>query len=183
MIRIVIGMGTNLGDRRAHLDAAREAIAARLTRGMGEPASFRLASIYETPPLGPPQPDYFNSAVSFMTGQTPHTWLREVLAIEAEQGRIRAERWGARTLDLDLLTVLDGQSEVSVDTSALTLPHPGLVHRPFALAPLLEVLPELNMRYAPILAALGGPPPIVASVEEPGALGGYKGWTASAPAQ
>lgn len=180
MIRIAIGMGTNLGDRRAHLEAAARALFELTTAGLAEPESFRLASIYETPPLGPPQPEYFNSAASIVTSLSPEAVLEATLAIEASRGRVRRERWGPRTLDLDLLAAIGADGELALDTPRLTLPHPGLASRPFALAPMLEVLPELNMRYAPILASLGGPPVVVA---KPAEGRGYKGWTASAPAQ
>jgi 2-amino-4-hydroxy-6-hydroxymethyldihydropteridine diphosphokinase len=170
MIRVVIGLGTNLGDRRAHLEhGVRELFL------LAAPGSFRLASLYETPPLGPPQPDYLNSAVSFESPLEPEALLDEALRIEAEAGRVRNERWGPRTLDLDLLCAIDDRgSEVSVDSARLTLPHPELTRRTFALAPLLEVLPELEGRYGSSLAALGGPPRVVGRREMR-----RKGWTAS----
>lgn len=173
MIRVAIGLGTNLGDRRAHLEHGVRALFL-----LASPGSFRLASLYETPPLGPPQPDYLNSAVSFGTTLAPEAILERALSIEAEAGRIRKERWGPRTLDLDLLSAVDAQgNEVSVDSPRLTLPHPELTRRAFALAPLLEVLPELEPRYGPPLAGLGGPPRVVGHPEKVGK--GYKGWTAS----
>lgn len=173
VIRVAIGLGTNLGDRRAHLTAGLSRLAA-----LAAPGSLRLASLYETPALlaapdATPQPAYLNSAVSFETGLSPEAVLEAALAIEAAEGRVRRERWGPRTLDLDLLAAIDDAGhEISIDAPTLTLPHPELWRRDFALAPLLEVMPELGPRHQEALDALGGPPRRVASP-----LSYQLGWT------
>jgi 2-amino-4-hydroxy-6-hydroxymethyldihydropteridine diphosphokinase len=173
-IRIAIGLGANLGDREAQLARAVERLEA-----VAETGSFRLASLYETPPVGPPQPEYLNSAVSFVTTLAPEAILAIALQIERDEGRVREVRWGPRTLDLDLLTALGPAGELTLDLPALTLPHPELRHRAFALAPLLEVMPELQEPYALLLDGLGGPPPIVGSPRL-ATPRGYKGWTGAA---
>ncbi len=169
-IRIAIGLGANLGDRQAQLERALEGLCA-----IAAPGSLRLASLYETPPVGPPQPDYLNSAVSLCTERTPREVLALALEIERQQGRVRDVRWGPRTLDLDLLTAIDDDGELALDLPELTLPHPELRRRAFALAPLLEVMPELGPHYGASLEALGGPPTVIARPAP-----GYKGWTRAA---
>jgi len=147
-LEIVIGLGSNLGDRRAWLEQGAARVAAL---GVLRACSF----IYETAPVGPPQPDFYNAAVRLETALSPQALLREVLAIELELGRERRVRWGPRTLDLDLLW----SPALQVSEPGLTLPHPELAKRAFALAPLLDVAPEAvepasERRYADILAAL-----------------------------
>jgi 2-amino-4-hydroxy-6-hydroxymethyldihydropteridine diphosphokinase len=175
VMRVAIGLGTNLGDRRAHLTGALDRLAE-----LAMPGTLRVASLYETPALGPPQPAFLNSAVSLETELSPEAVLTAALAIEAAAGRVRRERWGPRTLDLDLLTAIDGAAhELRLDTPTLTIPHPELARRDFALAPMLEVMPELSGHYRPLLEKLGGPPPVVGRAKR-GRDGGYKGWTATA---
>jgi 2-amino-4-hydroxy-6-hydroxymethyldihydropteridine diphosphokinase len=142
----VIGLGANLGSRRANLATAVERLAdfTQVTR---------ISALYESEPWGPPQPLYLNAAVRVATDLAPEALLARALAIEAELGRTRdpALRYGPRTLDLDLLW--------STETRAgdgLTLPHPRLHERWFALAPLLDVADELAPLYADALAAAGG---------------------------
>jgi 2-amino-4-hydroxy-6-hydroxymethyldihydropteridine diphosphokinase len=147
-IRYVIGLGANLGDRLGTLRAAVLALGAH-----GEVQ--RLSHVYETPALGPPQPDYLNAAVLFDTTLPPRTLLGELLRIEQAHGRERRERWGPRTLDLDLLL----SPGLVVEESGLSLPHPELGRRPFALVPLLDVLPDARdelsgASYADLLARL-----------------------------
>ena len=89
--------------------------------------------------------------------------------MEEALGRVRTERWGPRTIDLDIL-YLDG---LSIQSDRVEVPHPRLLSRSFALGPLLEVMPELVPRWGPTLAALGGLPP---SFVGPEGLG-VKGWT------
>jgi 2-amino-4-hydroxy-6-hydroxymethyldihydropteridine diphosphokinase len=96
-----------------------------------------------TPPLGPPQPDYLNAALRLETALHPRELLPRLLAIEALLGRERRVRWGPRTIDLDVLYWSGGP----VRELDLSVPHPGLAERPFAIAPLLDVAPELADRY------------------------------------
>jgi 2-amino-4-hydroxy-6-hydroxymethyldihydropteridine diphosphokinase len=144
----VIGLGSNLADRRSFLVAAVHGIK-RLGRLAG------LSPLYETPPLGPPQPDYLNAALRLQTALEPAELLRQLLALEQRAGRERRERWGPRTLDLDILWI-SGQT---VDGPGLHVPHPELARRAFALLPLLDVAPEAFdpgtlSRYAEVAAQL-----------------------------
>lgn len=139
----VIGLGSNVGDREAHLDRAVEAL--------GRTPGVRVVATsprYETEPLllpgAAPQDPYLNAAVRIETALEPEHVLDACLAIEARLGRVRRERWGPRTIDLDLLFAVDADGvPVGRDTPRLTLPHPGLPHREFARRPLLDVAPEL----------------------------------------
>ena len=130
-IRYVIGLGANLGDR---LGTLRSAVLALGALGQVQ----RLSHIYETPALGPPQPSYLNAAVLFDSSLLPRALLDELLLIEQRHGRERRERWGPRTLDLDLLL----SPGLTLEESGLSLPHPELARRSFALVPLLDVLPD-----------------------------------------
>jgi 2-amino-4-hydroxy-6-hydroxymethyldihydropteridine diphosphokinase len=125
----VIGLGANLGDRLATLKSA-----VRCLRELGELKG--LSALYETAAVGPPQPDFLNAAVLLETTLDPSALLNELLRIERLHGRERRERWGPRTLDLDLLF----SPELVLDEPHLTLPHPELARRAFALAPLVDVL-------------------------------------------
>ncbi|ESA34385.1 2-amino-4-hydroxy-6-hydroxymethyldihydropteridine pyrophosphokinase [Leptolyngbya sp. Heron Island J] len=124
-----IALGSNLGDSEQTIEAA----LARLDRdGM----RLRVRSqLYKTAPVGPPQPDYINASAVFHTALPPEQVLQVLLAIEASFGRIRRERWGPRTLDLDLLLYGDQV----IDTPRLTLPHPRMHERAFVLVPLAEI--------------------------------------------
>lgn len=133
-----VAFGANLGDRRATLDAARDALAAL------DGVRLLAASAWiETDPVGPPgQGPYLNGAALVATVLPPRGLLEALLAIERDFGRIRAAdevRWGPRTLDLDLL--LHGDAVVAEE--GLHLPHPRLHERRFVLEPLAEVGPDL----------------------------------------
>jgi 2-amino-4-hydroxy-6-hydroxymethyldihydropteridine diphosphokinase len=134
--RVVIGLGANVGNRRANLDAA----VARL-RADRDLHVLRLSPIYETPPAGgPPQGDYLNAAVLVVTSLDGASILHRLLGIERALGRDRSAelRWGPRTIDLDLLWI---EGEAIAD-EALDVPHPRLHERSFALRPLLDVAPD-----------------------------------------
>jgi 2-amino-4-hydroxy-6-hydroxymethyldihydropteridine diphosphokinase len=127
----VLGLGSNLGERVAHLRAA--------VRQLQPHAHIvALSALYETDAIGPAQPDYLNAAVRVKTALEPRQLLEVALQIERAAGRVRLERWGPRTLDLDLLFI----AEQTVDQPGLVVPHRELVHRAFALLPLLDVMPE-----------------------------------------
>ena len=143
----VVGLGGNLGERERFIARGVELIA-RLPLEI-----TRLSHVYESPPLGPPQPAYLNAAVRVRTEVTPHALLDGLLAIEAAVGRVRDVRWGPRVLDLDILW-----AQSAFVSERLTIPHAQLTARTFALAPLLDVAPELAPSYAPSLRALGGAP-------------------------
>ncbi len=131
--RAVIGIGSNLGSRESLVLAA-----ADMLRADPEMGFERVSTVRETPPMGPPQPGYLNAAGLLHTALAADEILRRLLEIERSLGRERGERWGPRTLDLDLLWI-DGES---VATPTLVVPHPGLRERTFALGPLLELCPE-----------------------------------------
>lgn len=129
-----IGLGSNLADPLTQLQSARRDIAR--VPGVCETA---FSSLYRSAPMGPSdQPDYFNAVMAINTTLTALDLLKVLQAIESSHGRVRTgERWGPRTLDLDLL--LYGQEEIAVET--LTVPHPGLTEREFVLYPLAEIAP------------------------------------------
>lgn len=127
---LVVGMGTNQGDRLGFLTRAGEALAAW---GRVE----AVASLWESEAVGPPQPRYWNSAVRLRAPGSPVELVDRLLAIEAGLGRVRTVRWGPRVIDLDLLWL---EGEVSLDRRA-EVPHPHLHERSFALVPLLELVP------------------------------------------
>lgn len=130
-LRAVVGFGSNLGDRLATLRTARQ----ELERVARVQATSR---VYATAPVGPPQPEYLNAAALVDYEGTPAALMGALLAIEARLGRARGERFGPRTIDLDLLWI-DG---LRVESPGLVVPHPRLVERAFALAPMLELVPE-----------------------------------------
>ncbi len=131
MIRAYIGLGANLGNPADQLARAITAISA-IERSKIETVS----SVYQSPPMGPmDQPDYLNAVVALATILTPDELLAVLQDIENAQGRERGERWGPRTLDLDIL--LYGDQLVSL--AHLQIPHPGLQQRNFVLQPLLEI--------------------------------------------
>jgi 2-amino-4-hydroxy-6-hydroxymethyldihydropteridine diphosphokinase len=130
---VVVGLGANLGDRLAALRSAVERIAA-----LDEVTIRGRSSVYETRPVSAPGPDYLNAAVLLTSGLEPVDLMTRLLAIEVLMGRERGERNAPRTIDLDVLWI-DG---VTVVTEALLVPHPRLTERAFALAPLLDLVPD-----------------------------------------
>jgi 2-amino-4-hydroxy-6-hydroxymethyldihydropteridine diphosphokinase len=130
---LVIGAGTNLGGRRSILRAARDLVAHRF--GVER---VRVAPVWETAPMGPPQPDYLNTAFALDFDGSLTDALELCLGVERSLGRERRERWGPRTLDLDLLW----HASMRCDTDSLAVPHRGLRERTFALDPLLALVPD-----------------------------------------
>lgn len=132
-----VGLGSNLGDREAHLAAAIEAL--RVRPGI---AVTGISTVYETAPVGPPpQGPYLNAAARVRTQLAPRALLACLLEIEAAQGRRRsAARWSARTLDLDLLFY----GALVLDEPGLCVPHPRLHERDFVLVPLCDLAPRLR---------------------------------------
>jgi 2-amino-4-hydroxy-6-hydroxymethyldihydropteridine diphosphokinase len=153
MSTAVIGVGANLGSREASIRAA-----ARLLDARPDVAVVDRSPMYETAPLGPEQPDYLNAAFRVETALAPAELLKVLLRTERRLGRVRRAgvRWGPRSMDLDLLWDERGP----VDIEGLSVPHPGLVERAFALGPLLAVMPELDSSYGAALAGIGGSPPV-----------------------
>ncbi len=137
MTTAYIALGSNLGERAALLRGALAAL-----RRAADVRVVAESAVYETAPVGgPPQPDYLNMVAVVETALGPEALLERCLAVEAEHGRVRRERWGARTLDLDLLSY----GTLALQTERLTLPHPRLAERAFVLVPLAEVAPELKI--------------------------------------
>jgi 2-amino-4-hydroxy-6-hydroxymethyldihydropteridine diphosphokinase len=130
-MRVVVGMGANLGDRL-------ETLVLAVAKISGFAAVRATAPLFETAPVGPSQPDFLNSALLLEYEGTPRALLEALLAVERDYGRERRERWGPRTLDLDVLWI-DG---VAVGEADLEVPHARLAERRFALEPLLALVPE-----------------------------------------
>lgn len=129
--RAYLGLGSNIGDRLAHLQAAVDGLAG--TPGVELVA---VSPVYETVPVGgPAQDDYLNAVVALDTELTPRALLDVAQRLEAAEHRVRRERWGPRTLDVDVLIVGD---EV-VDEPDLVVPHPRLKDRAFVLVPLSDL--------------------------------------------
>ena len=133
MTRAHVGLGSNLGDRMATLDAAVRALDAdQLTHVMA------VSRVYETAPVGGPEQDPFLNAVAVLeTDRSPYQLLDLLQSTETSLGRVRAEHWGPRTADLDLL-LYDGPP---IDSPELTVPHPRARERAFVLVPLCDADP------------------------------------------
>lgn len=149
----MVALGANLGNRAGAIAAALQ----RLSEAEGI-HGLVSAPLIETAPVGGPsgQPMYLNTVCRFRTSRSPQELLRLCLAIEEGLGRVRAERWGARVIDLDLLAY----GSLVLSEQGLTLPHPRLQERAFVLEPMLAVAPEWRhpvsgLSPAEMLAALG----------------------------
>lgn len=151
-----IALGSNLASPLEQVNAA--------IRAIGEIPDSRIvavSSFYRTPPLGPQdQPDYLNAAVALETSLEPEALLDHTQRIELQQGRVRkAERWGPRTLDLDIMLFGD----LTLSTERLTVPHYDMKNRGFMLWPLFEIAPEVTLpdgiSLQQQLAALGAEKP------------------------
>lgn len=149
-------LGSNLGDRAGHLAAARQHLATRAGRVAA------ASGLYETAAWGVEnQPAFLNQVLALETSLPPPDLLTACLAAEQQRGRERRERWGSRTLDVDIL--LFGNEILATPT--LTVPHPALPARRFALVPLAEVVPQLlhpqlHQTVAALLAACPDPLPV-----------------------
>lgn len=128
MSRAVVALGANLGDRAATLRGAMAALSE-----LGDVVA--QSSLYETAPVGPPQPAYLNAVALVDTALPAREVLDRLLDIERRFGRQRRLRWGPRTLDLDLIACDD----IVLAEPGLTLPHPEAARRAFVLVPLCEV--------------------------------------------
>jgi 2-amino-4-hydroxy-6-hydroxymethyldihydropteridine diphosphokinase len=150
--RIVLGLGSNLGDRRATIERAVVAVAE-----LPDTILLARSGLWETDPVGgPPQQDFYNAAVLVASALPPLSLLDRLLDIERQFGRVRSVPNGPRTLDIDILW-LEG---LTLCHPRLELPHPRLHERAFALAPMLEVAsdardPRSGVLYAEMLAQLG----------------------------
>jgi 2-amino-4-hydroxy-6-hydroxymethyldihydropteridine diphosphokinase len=141
-VRAYLAIGANLGDRAAALQGAVDGLAA------GGLDVVAVSPVYETTPVGgPPQPDYLNAVVAVETAVSPRELLELAQRVEAAAGRVRLERWGPRTLDVDVLLV----GELTVDEPDLVVPHPRMAERAFVLVPLAD----LDSRWRAAADALG----------------------------
>lgn len=136
---LILGLGSNLGDSEARLRWAISKLRARL-------GPTRVAPLYRSAPLSPiDQPDFLNTVIAIEPSSHPAPGPEDVLqlaqALEREGGRIDGERWGPRTLDVDLLL----WGDLQLDRPELTVPHPRLRQRRFVLAPLVDLLPDLPL--------------------------------------
>lgn len=128
-------MGGNLGNRLSHLDRARKLIEARCG------VVLKSSSVYETAAWGlRDQPSFYNQALAVETVLTPEQLMQSLLAIETEMGRTREVKMGPRIIDLDILLY----DQAVINTELLTLPHPALPLRRFALMPLAEIAGDLQ---------------------------------------
>ena len=129
-MRTFLGLGSNLGDRRAYLRDAIESL----------PDVVAVSPVYETDPLGgPEQQPYLNLVVELDTELTPTALLSVCHRIESAANRVRDERWGPRTLDIDIIW-MEG---VTLSGERLTVPHPRWQQRKFVLAPMRDLAPDL----------------------------------------
>ncbi len=137
MQQAVIGLGSNLANPQQQLQQALQHLHSHPHMQV-----LQLSSFYRSAPMGPQdQPDYLNAAVKISTRLSPHELLVALQQIEQLQGRERKQRWGARTLDLDIL--LYGQQ--TVNEADLIIPHCGISQRNFVLYPLRDLLDEQTM--------------------------------------
>jgi 2-amino-4-hydroxy-6-hydroxymethyldihydropteridine diphosphokinase len=141
MSQVVLSIGSNLGDRLRRLQS--------VVDGLGG-AVRAVSPVYETKPWGGVEQGAFLNAV--LIADDPaldcHDWLRRAHELEVEADRVRAERWGPRTLDVDLVTCHDGEREMKFHDDVLTLPHPAAHLRAFVLIPWLAVDPDATLTVA-----------------------------------
>ena len=135
-MRAYLGLGSNLGDRRANIEEA--------VRRLNDTAAVRVtrvSSMYDTEPVGgPPQPRYLNAACEVETELTPHELLRAAFAVEDAMGRTREVHWGPRNIDIDILLY----GELVIQDEELTVPHPRMTERAFVLRPLADIAPHVR---------------------------------------
>ncbi len=143
---VFLSLGGNLGDPRGAMATALQAIDA-------DPQSsvIRVSSLYRTPPWGKiDQPDFLNAAAEIRTIREPRDFLQLCLQTERELKRVRAERWGPRAIDIDILLFND----FIVKEEGLEIPHPRIAERAFVLVPLAEIAPDIKIADITARAAL-----------------------------
>ncbi|MDP7706516.1 MULTISPECIES: 2-amino-4-hydroxy-6-hydroxymethyldihydropteridine diphosphokinase [unclassified Mycobacterium] len=151
MTQVVLSIGSNMGDRLAHLQS--------VVDGLGD-AVRAVSPVYETDPWGGVDQEPFLNAVLIAEdpARDPHDWLRRAHEIEQAAGRVREVRWGPRTLDVDLIACYGAHGQLTLDDPELTLPHPRAHLRAFVLVPWLDVDPaaELSRPVRELLTELDG---------------------------
>lgn len=152
MTRVVLSIGSNLGDRLARLQS--------VVDGLGD-AVVAVSPVYETDPWGRVEQAPFLNAVLIADdpARDGPAWLRRAQEFEAAAGRVRGERWGPRTLDVDLIACY-GETEVICRENTLTLPHPLAHIRAFVMIPWLDIEPDARLTVA------GGPRPVAGLLAE-----------------
>lgn len=136
-MRAYLSLGSNQGDRAAQLDAALARLAAS-----GHVRMIKRSSFYETAPIGmTAQPWFLNVVVEVETDLQPQDLLALTLRVEGDLGRVRVQRWGPRTVDIDILLY----DALEVTTPVLAIPHPEMTRRRFVLEPLLEIAPDATL--------------------------------------
>jgi 2-amino-4-hydroxy-6-hydroxymethyldihydropteridine diphosphokinase len=134
-VRAFLGLGGNLGDPVQAMGAA-----LRLVDADKDTRVVSVSSVYRTPPWGKTdQPDFLNCAAEIATGRDPRSLLELCLATEQALKRVRRERWGPRTVDLDVLVY----GEAAIAEPGLAIPHPRMMERAFVMVPLAEIAPDL----------------------------------------
>ena len=136
MAEVYIALGSNMHDPQKQLDSALQSLSAE-----PEIELARVSHRYQTPPIGPAQPDYINAAAQLHTILSPESLLNSLQKIEQQQDRVRTLHWGPRTLDLDILIYDD----LVLETERLTIPHPRMTERAFVLLPLADINPDLTL--------------------------------------
>ena len=156
-MKVYVGLGSNLGDREEHLRSAIESLAK-----LPDTSVLRVSSMYDTEPVGlEDQPNFLNAVAQLDTGLTARQLLWNLQLVEKRLGRVRSQKWGPRTIDLDLLLFGD----LIVDEPELQVPHPELTRRSFVLVPLVELDPMLvhpvdGETMVAHLGRLGARPPV-----------------------
>ena len=135
MARIFLGLGSNLGDKRANIKRALELLAA-----CSDIHVLKVSSMHDTAPVGfTEQPDFLNAVALIETTLSPRELLNAALDIERGMGRKRTIRWGPRVIDIDILLYDDER----IEEEGLIIPHPRMMERGFVLDPLAEIVPDL----------------------------------------
>jgi len=133
----LIALGSNMGDRAHYISSAKRLLSALPCEIVAE------ASNYETNPIGAADQKFINTALICKSQLAPAELLSHLLQIELHLGRERLVHWGNRTIDLDIILALDAQGKlISINTEALTIPHPRAKERDFVLKPCTEIAPE-----------------------------------------
>lgn len=136
MAEVYIALGSNMDTPHRQLDRAIESLSADPKISL-----ITLSQRYQTPPIGPSQPDFINAAALLQTSLSAESLLDRLQAIEQQQDRVRTLRWGPRTIDLDILLY----DNLEQDTARLTIPHPRMHERAFVLLPLADINPDLAL--------------------------------------
>ncbi|MDC0011431.1 2-amino-4-hydroxy-6-hydroxymethyldihydropteridine diphosphokinase [Porticoccaceae bacterium] len=155
MATVYIALGSNMDSPHSQLDSALAALSQHPRIEL-----VATSNRYQTPPIGPQQPDFINAAAQLSTDLSPLDLLDALQAIEQQQHRVRSIHWGRRTLDLDILFYNDlvggslvGDSLV-IESERLTIPHPRIGERAFVLVPLMDLNPQLTLPSGETVAQL-----------------------------